>query len=316
MDNGLASLISGGIGSIASLIDTNRQVKAQKEYNKGQMELAKYQADRNYQLWQENNAYNSPTAQMTRLKSAGLNPNLIYDNGRGATGLSSSPAESYNIPAQQVVDYGHMFGNATASFIQGLQAFANIQKTNAETENLYQSLSNLQEDNNLKKLTAIGIGYSNAKTKEEANVWRDKLFAELAVADSTSVNLRSNAELNDSRRFTENALKDYRKSYLKTQIDKNLYELNVTNPEKIREIRSRILNISADTSAKNLENVITKTLINEGVNLRGGAAERYINQIVNSLSELTDENLPSWLNWLPRVARSVKLPQLSPFIPR
>lgn len=316
MDNGLASLISGGVGSIASLIDSNRQVKAQKEYNKGQMELAKYQADRNYQLWQENNAYNSPTAQMTRLKSAGLNPNLIYDNGKGASGLSSSPAESYNIPSQQVLDYGNMFGNATASFLQGLQAFANIQKTNAETENLYQTLSNLHEDNNLKKLTAIGIGYSNAKTKEEADIWRDKLFAELSVLDSTSINLRSSAELSDSRRFTENALRDYRKSYLKTQIDNSLYELKVMNPAKVREIRSRILNINADTNSKNLENIITKTLINEGVNLRGGAAERYINQIVNSLSELTDEDLPSWLNWLPRVARSAKLPKLVPFIPK
>ena len=39
-----------------------------------------------------NNAYNDPSAQMERLKQAGLNPNLVY--GGGATTTASAPCSA------------------------------------------------------------------------------------------------------------------------------------------------------------------------------------------------------------------------------
>lgn len=53
----------------------------------------------NLEQWNRNNAYNSPSAQMQRLKAAGLNPDLMY--GQGTPGLSSAPAQGSNpIPKQ------------------------------------------------------------------------------------------------------------------------------------------------------------------------------------------------------------------------
>lgn len=46
--------------------------------------------DFQYKMWQENNAYNTPAAQMRRLLEAGLNPNLAYQ--AVSTGNSGSPA--------------------------------------------------------------------------------------------------------------------------------------------------------------------------------------------------------------------------------
>lgn len=43
--------------------------------------------------WNMQNAYNSPEAQMARLKAAGLNPNLVYGNGADAT-ASQMPRQS------------------------------------------------------------------------------------------------------------------------------------------------------------------------------------------------------------------------------
>lgn len=37
--------------------------------------------ERNLTMWNMNNAYNDPSAQMQRLKAAGLNPNLVYGSG-------------------------------------------------------------------------------------------------------------------------------------------------------------------------------------------------------------------------------------------
>lgn len=56
----------------------------------------------NLQQWEKNNAYNHPAAQMQRLKSAGINPDILYgQNAAGAMGNSPSPAPGSNpIPKQ------------------------------------------------------------------------------------------------------------------------------------------------------------------------------------------------------------------------
>jgi len=55
---------------------------------KRQRKFAQEQSNRAYQheidMYEKANAYNAPDAQMNRLKSAGLNPNLVYGQSSGA----------------------------------------------------------------------------------------------------------------------------------------------------------------------------------------------------------------------------------------
>lgn len=55
--------------------------------------LEKRQTDKanawNLEMWNLQNQYNDPSAQMARLKAAGLNPNLMY--GKGTPGIAPSP---------------------------------------------------------------------------------------------------------------------------------------------------------------------------------------------------------------------------------
>ena len=93
--------IVGGLGSLAgSMIGAN----AQRQANIQNMQLAKYQNNwqtaenekayaRSVEMWNMQNQYNSPTAQMSRLRQAGLNPNLVY--GSGVTGNSAGSAPQY-----------------------------------------------------------------------------------------------------------------------------------------------------------------------------------------------------------------------------
>ncbi len=93
--------IIGGLGSLAgSMIGAN----AQRRANIQNMQLAKYQNNwqtaenekayaRSVEMWNMQNAYNAPTAQMSRLRQAGLNPNLVY--GSGVTGNSAGSAPQY-----------------------------------------------------------------------------------------------------------------------------------------------------------------------------------------------------------------------------
>lgn len=69
---------------------------------KRNLRLADFQNEKNIENWNAQNAYNSPEAQMARLKKAGLNPNLVYGNGTVANNSSGlppyqSPSGNYEI---------------------------------------------------------------------------------------------------------------------------------------------------------------------------------------------------------------------------
>ena len=95
---------SGLIAGFGSLLNSGFGMAAQRNANIQNMQLAKYQNNwqtaenekayaRSVEMWNMQNRYNSPTAQMSRLRQAGLNPNLVY--GSGVTGNSAGSAPQY-----------------------------------------------------------------------------------------------------------------------------------------------------------------------------------------------------------------------------
>ena len=69
---GIGSILGGPVGGLigslgSSLLTNSGQRKRQQTANR-----------ENVEFWNMQNAYNDPSAQMARLKEAGLNPNLIY----------------------------------------------------------------------------------------------------------------------------------------------------------------------------------------------------------------------------------------------
>jgi len=80
-----SALVEGGV----SAFNDWRQNTQRKE-------LSKYEFRMNKKMWDLQNQYNSPLAQMQRLRDAGLNPKLVY--GQGAVGNTSSPAPKYVAP--------------------------------------------------------------------------------------------------------------------------------------------------------------------------------------------------------------------------
>jgi len=82
--------IISGIGSLGASLLGNSGAKRRQE-------LANKQ---NIEFWNMQNAYNTPKAQMGRLKDAGLNPNLIYGSNANtgvAGSIAPSKASPYNI---------------------------------------------------------------------------------------------------------------------------------------------------------------------------------------------------------------------------
>lgn len=130
--------------------NTDKTIQANKE-------MAEYQYSKDLEMWNRGNTYNSPTAQMDRLKQAGLNPNLVY--GQGVTGNSSGQLPKYNAPT---LDYNY---KAPLDPLAMLGAFQNFRIGNAQLDNLRAQNRVIQEEGNTKNITnqylAEGLGHKN-----------------------------------------------------------------------------------------------------------------------------------------------------------
>lgn len=110
---------SAGIGGLIGLAGSYLQHK----YNQ---KLSEQAFNQNVEMWNMQNAYNSPIEQRKRLEQAGLNPALMYGNGGGSTGN-----------ANQMPQYQSFGQDITQNLMTGLQmaqVYANVRKTNAEAQ--------------------------------------------------------------------------------------------------------------------------------------------------------------------------------------
>lgn len=148
-----ASLLGSAISGAFNLGSNNKSFKQSKE-------LMQLQNSMNLENWNRNNAYNSPSEQIKRLRSAGINPDLFYGNGANgivpaespSTGLGSAPS-----PASIHSDFGEstMNGMLMAHQMKLLDSEANkneaiTEQTNAQTpwiSQLNASQLNLNESN-------------------------------------------------------------------------------------------------------------------------------------------------------------------------
>lgn len=271
-DLGLGSLISGGISAVGNLISgissSKKGLQAVQETNQANRELAEYQYEKNLEMWERQNVYNSPIEQMKRIKEAGLNPNLMY--GQGTTGNSSS-MPSYDAPRMEAYtnfgDFG--VGRASQELMQGLMGYAQVKKTEAETNNIRQNTQNLEVQKQLSELQVIQQGFVNSKTREEANVWADLYRSKIANIDSSSVNNFASAQAKDSSRFYTDAQRERFElltplvfNSVQADLNQKLFDLKFISPAKLqnliadteyKKVLSEIANIKTDILGNELE---------------------------------------------------------------
>lgn len=130
------------VGSIGNALLQNAANKKARKWAEKQ-----YQTQRTDALadWQMQNAYNSPAAQMERLKAAGLNPNLVYGHGADAqSGAMPRGASAPNwAPHAPQVDLSGL-GN-------GIMAFYDVKVKQAQLNNLAVQQELMKQDVENKK---------------------------------------------------------------------------------------------------------------------------------------------------------------------
>lgn len=158
----LASLINlGGL-----LVQKNADKKAQQRqnrYNKKEAELA-YQ--RQQEMWNLQNQYNSPANQMRLMTEAGLNPNLMY----GGAGASSAAGKQ---PEYQAARYEFSGNSPAMAIAPALQMYQNYRMNEAQIDNINQRTANDRVTNDVLLNTVTGKGLANELNR--VNIQRSKL---------------------------------------------------------------------------------------------------------------------------------------------
>lgn len=160
-----SSLISSAFGSLFGNNSAKQQFKYQQKLNQ---EAFQHDVD----MWNRQNAYNTPSAQMERLQAAGLNPNLVYGNG-GATNTANS-APTYNAGSAPDVAAARQAAGSLAN--AGFNTALNFQLQQAQA-------ANLQADTELKNTQ----GQLNQTNNEIALI--DKYLKQNTVDDNIQYQL-------------------------------------------------------------------------------------------------------------------------------
>ena len=140
----LVSIIIAAIaatGAIGSSVATNQSNK----------KLAEDQKDFSKDMWNQQNQYNSPQAQMSRYREAGLSPNLIY--GQGSSG-NASQMPTYD-RAKSNIDLG------TGQLSGVYNTYLNHKRNTSEIENINADTELKRREQKIKFLEAIGLEVNN-----------------------------------------------------------------------------------------------------------------------------------------------------------
>lgn len=149
-----ASALGAGVGAWQNNKNVNKQIQYQKQENEKirayNLQLAKMQNKWNLQLMHSQNAYNSPSAQIMRMKEAGLNPDMMYGSGvSGNLSASSAPMTSGSPAAP--MDWSSLanratFGNVVDSYLDAQLKQAQIDNINSDTKKKGAETSILSDD--------------------------------------------------------------------------------------------------------------------------------------------------------------------------
>jgi len=127
-DSGWSNVAGAAVSAMGNYVGA---VAANKKQWKNQQKAMDKQLQQNKELWDYQNAYNTPQEQMNRLRAAGLNPNLIYGSGAGGMG-QAGPIDSPEVPYKKEVS--PEMQNPMSNYLSARQADAQYDATRQSIE--------------------------------------------------------------------------------------------------------------------------------------------------------------------------------------
>lgn len=228
----------------ASQDRTNKMnLQIARETNEANARTARLNRDWQEEMWNKQNAYNTPAAQMSRYTDAGLNPNLIYGQGSNgnATSIGSPPTPTYQAAHMESTRSGDAVLAATQGFANSLEY--NLREKNLESEVSLRDSQAAAQRAKVYETNAqvINLLQSAARTKQQ-RLQADSLFQYQLEAQRLNTE-QMNQQLISQK--NENSLFDLKKNHLETQI-RLLDSGVVKNQQDAKESAVRIWKMSEE----------------------------------------------------------------------
>lgn len=295
-----SSLISGGASLLGNLFGGLSSGSAQRSANETNLQIAQMNNQRQYQMFQEQNAfnermynqmqqYNTPAAQMQRYADAGINPYIAAGNvqtGNVQSALQSAPAPQMQAaqmqpvtgPGDAMMNAGAQISSIVGQYAQNALALAQAKKTEAEANwvdrlnsaNVLKLNSSSRLDDGQSSL--LGLDYK-LKSDTLGNFIK---LSDLSVINAEKTNEQLEVITQSAR--LENALKNidlgiqskYGEQMFKANLAKTIAEAFATNASvRQRDAQIAIDRQNANTNAKNAET----NRMNARTNAAVGAAQ-------------------------------------------
>lgn len=237
----IGAAIISGLGTIAS---SAIGAGAQREANIQNMQLAKYQNNwqtaenekayaRSLEMWNMQNQYNSPTAQMSRLRQAGLNPNLVY--GSGVTGNNAGSAPQYQ-PAKIQRATMEPYRGWNLGLSDAASMYMAMRQNKAQVENMEAQNKLIKEQARTEGIRQGNIAISTARSGFDLDLARE--LRDVSIG-------RAIAEKNLSEASAAGAWTGANQKVLQYELDRALFDNKIklsstqyaTAMEGIRKLR-------------------------------------------------------------------------------
>lgn len=303
-----SGLISAGGGLLSSLFGMGSQAQANKanlravrETNAANRELARYSYEQNLAQWNRENEYNKPVNVMARYRDAGLNPNLIYGNGTSAHAASSPQMKVPDqiaphvdpLPSPQNLGDAFLNGMGQATAMEYRQdqrklVASQIEFNKANALNKLAEYSGTVANSNLKKLE-----YQIQNDLKDITVEKGRMGLELINvqiegrrAETNRLNTLLNYEVENFR--ARNDLTD-------AQTRKVAYELQYVAAKTAEAIaNTQLTNYNASIASSNAQYLI---------NIAGGRTARFVQECNNLIKDgqLKDKTLEEKIQTIQRL---------------
>lgn len=271
-----AELLTGGISAYAQ----GRTNKKTRQWNEKMYGIQRRDALADYNM---QNAYNSPTSQMARLREAGLNPNLVYGDGANAPSatIRSTDAKPWTPHAPDIPSGGRI-----------VSTYYDTQLQQANLDNLKKQNTVIEQEAMLKAAqiqnTIASTGMTTASTaRSKFDLSQANALAQNSL-DMADANLRkvwadtdmTVASNNRAEAMTNMSLKEGAERVLRSMAERSKI------PAETAEILKRIQNIDKDVQLKELDLRLKRNGIQPNDPLYFRALAQYFNISPDKVQEL------------------------------
>ena len=238
MWNAAGQTASAAVGAFAQ----GKLNKKTREWNES---MYQRQLNDNIKLWNMQNEYNSPMAQMQRLKDANLNPNLVYGTGTVANNAStpkSGELKSWNPRTPDIAAIGN-----------GFAAYQNFALQKAQIDNL-EAGTRVKVGDALLRALSLKTGDFDFSQKQALK----DVYIETAKANLRSIDVRS--KFSEDENVRQWAMQPYnlQRAALDVagkEIDNKVknFDFKYIKPQQLELIKQRIKNLVMDWDLDNFE---------------------------------------------------------------